>query len=286
MSFSLRQGLLWVVVAAAGCRGTVPEQVFTKPAPPEVPAAPSEPSGAWVPSPATSPSPYLIDHTAIVRVSADATTSREDSISSHLAARFVTEAGGRFRGHIAAFEVRGPGQPMGTPAGVVFPITFSGSITASGVVRSMEPDTLPECRSAVNAATLASRDLWMRLPDTLRIGTKWTDSTTATSCRDGVLLALTVSRAYRVTAAEGRGQDAVLLVSRTQRLRATGTGTQWGEAVRVEGAGDGEMALRLSASTGAVLDAVGRSTLTLSFVSARRRQRVDQATVTRIAAAK
>ncbi|MBI1808379.1 MAG: hypothetical protein HYR75_00660 [Gemmatimonadetes bacterium] len=216
-----------------------------------------------------------------VRVEQDSVV-HVDSVASHVDVSFAMARTGYFAGHVTAFHALGPGGSSAVPAALVLPLPFSGRIDTKGTVALVPPSPSSECSSPAPAVVLSSRDLWIRVPDTVRVGSTWDDSSTTSLCRDGIPLLSTIRRSYRVEKTEMRGSVLALVVSRDQRSSLDGAGSQRGEPVRISGTGEGRMTLSLAASTGAVLEAAGHSTLTLTFTSARRTQHVQQFVVTSV----
>jgi hypothetical protein len=169
--------------------------------------------------------------------------SINSSYSQPLALTSVSRAVGRFDGHGGiAFE--GPGQ---------------GSCTALS-----------------SAAFESTRDLWVRWPADVVVGTRWRDSTVASACRDGVPLRVTIVRNYRVTAASTDTLTRLIDVERTSTVSVTGRGLLRGDSITVSGEGSGSARLRVAAATGWLFDGNGSSALQLRAVSKARTQVVDQ----------
>ena len=253
----------------------MPEQVLTKPVPAIIAATSAPDRGPWEPHPNGVASSYAIVQTATVRMQQDSSV-RVDSVASHTDVFLAVSPAGRFAGTVTAFSTRGEGQVFATPPGVTVPVTFSGSITTAGTAQLTLPEPGTACVSAAATVVLSSRDLWLRLPDTVRLGATWHDSSAMVVCRDGIPLRLNARRSYHVERADTTGGSVAIVVARSQQLVLEGSGKQWGEDVRVYGTGAGDMMLRVSARTGTVLDANGRSTLELTFTSTRTVQRVRQ----------
>ncbi len=275
--------VLAVVAGVSACRPPVPEQVLRSPAP--TPAKP--PLGAhaewWTPRANDDSITFVIDATSVLHVFQD-TVARTDSISAHTEVLWRGVTAGRFSGRVAVFATR-MGNTTALFSSGALPVTFSGDARTPASVRLASP--APSCMAPAPAATVAAaiystRDLWFRLPDTLRIGTVWQDTATMVQCRDGIPLRLNSVRSYRVTQTESVAAAVVLVITRDQHLTLTGRGDQWGEEVAADGAGNSQMTFRVSAATGAVITAEGTGVLELRFGGTRRMQRVRQMTVTRI----
>ena len=253
----------------------MPEQVLTKPVPATAARAVRPDLGPWEPLPNGVGSSYAIGQAAVIRIEQDS-SERVDSLASRIDVFLAVSPAGRFAGTITAFSTNGAGQLFTTPPGVTLPVTFSGSITAAGNSLLTLSAPRPACASAAFTVALSARDLWLRMPDTVRLGATWHDSSAATACRDGIPLRTSLRRSYRVERADTTAGDVAIVVTRSQQMVLEGSGKQFGEDVRVFGTGTGNMVLRVSASTGTVLDANGQSTLELTFTSARTVQRVRQ----------
>lgn len=273
--------MLLAVAAQTGCRGVVPEQVLTKPGPVPLAAAPSLGAGPWEQRPNGIGSSYAIVQTATIRIAQDSSV-RIDSIASQSAVFLAVSPGGRFAGTITAFSTKGAGQAFAPPPGVLLPVSFGGTITKTGVVELTLPAAESACASAASAVALSARDLWLRAPDTVRLGATWSDSSTTVTCRDGIPLRMSVRRHYHVERADASGGEMAIVVTRNQRVVIGGVGKQWGEDVRVTGTGAGDMVLRLSTKTGTLLGADGSATLELTFTGTRTEQRVQQRVEARI----
>ncbi len=185
---------------------------------------------------------------------------------------------GRVNGTITAFRVQSGGSATaGAPAGLTLPFAFVGDYSARGqqlVVTT--PRSPTPCASAQLSVTQAVRDLWFRAPDTLRVGTTWTDSTSYTLCRDGLPLQASVRRTFRVTGVSDRDGRTIITTLRTSRTSLSGGGRQAGDAISVDGAGNGELTYELDASAGAILSARGTTTFEFVLRSKLRAQRVRQ----------
>ena len=281
---SLVSALVLVGVAGvSACRPPVPEQVLHPSMP--TPAGPLLGARAewWVPRSSGDSMTFVIDAMSSLQVAQD-TTVRTDSTSAHTELLWRGVTSGRFSGRVGVFVTR-TGNTSTPVSPNTLPLAFSGDARTSGSVLLSSPTpscAAPAPAAAVAAAIYSTRDLWFRLPDTLRVGTVWQDTATMVQCRDGIPLHLSAVRSYRVARTEDSDDGVVVVITRGQHLTLSGRGDQWGEAVSAEGAGDSQMSLRVSASTGALLTAEGTGVLELRFGGTRRMQRVRQTTMTRI----
>jgi len=283
---TFRKDLFTVVAACAlitACRGgAVPNQVLTKPAPVSVAAPAARTAGPWGYRPSTQRQGFTVDQTAVIAIRLD-TAARTDTISTHAEITFTRATSGGMSGSISAFAVQGSGRAAATPAGITLPFPFRAESPASGLQLDFTaPRDATPCSSVALAAMQSMRDLWFKAPDTLRVGTTWSDSASYVVCRDAVPLRATARRSFRVSQSSERDGRVVLTISRILRSTLDGTGAQFGETVSVNGAGSGSIDYELDTSVGEVLSAKGTSTLDLTLKSRVRTQVVRQTVEIRI----
>src|SRR5579862_893065 len=125
------------------------------------------------------------------------------------------------------------------------------------------------------------RDLWIPLPDTLRVGVTWSDSTSFFICRSGIPLRATVWREFLVTAAGDSGGRVVLKLSRNARTSIVGHGEQAGAPVNVFGSGFGQLLYALDAISGQIIAFHGSATTDLSLQARGRAEHVHQVSALR-----
>jgi hypothetical protein len=218
----------------------------------------------------------------VVAVRVD-TVARTDTLSTHAELAFTRATTGGTSGNVSAFAVQGSGRVAATPAGITLPFPFRADYSVSN--RQLDftapRDAMP-CSSVPLAAMQSMRDVWFRAPDTLRVGTTWSDSSSYVVCRDAIPLRAAARRSFRVSGFAERDGRVVLTISRVSRSTLDGTGAQFGETVGVSGAGSGSLDYELDASSGEILSAKGNSTLDLTVKSRVRTQVVRQTVEIRI----
>ena len=111
----------------------------------------------------------------------------------------------------------------------------------------------------------------------------WTDSSTYSVCRGGVLFRFARVATYRRDAAR-QVSDSLAQVFRAVDLVVVGTGSQWQQAVEATGHGTSADTLMIHTRRLQLQSVSGTSRLELSFKSALRLQHFVQTTTTRIAA--
>lgn len=277
------------VAAAAGCallsacqHGPVPNQVLTKPAPVRAPSPAISHSGAWRFEPSTALQRFTIDQRAVVSIDAD-TTAQPDTLISHAEVSFTAPTAQGVSGSVTAFLVGSSGRAAATPAGLEIPFSFRAAYSTPDVQLSiLAPADTSSCSSTQRAAVQSARDLWFRAPDTLHVGSTWSDSASYVTCRDGIPLRSVVHRMFHVAGASTRNGRTLLSISRLIRTRIDGRGSQFGDSIVVSGSGNGQLTYDLDPASGEVISASGSSTLDISLRGSQRTQIVRQTAEIRI----
>jgi hypothetical protein len=268
----------------AACRSAaVPNQVLTKPVPVAVVAPVTRTIGPWLYRPSSQRQTFVVDQRAAIAIRLD-TSTQTDTVSSHAEVAFSSApATSAISGSVDAFLVASAGHAAATPPGLAIPIPVRADYSARTQQLDVNvPHDAAPCSSAELAVVQSLRDLWLKPPDTLRIGSTWEDSSSYVMCRADIPLRVTAHRAFRVTGSIERNGRLLLEISRQSRTKIEGAGAQFGEAVTVSGAGSGQLAYDLDPANGGVVSARGNATLDLTFRSRLRTQVVRQAVETRI----
>jgi hypothetical protein len=161
-------------------------------------------------------------------------------------------------------------QPLALPA----PARAVGRYDAAGAIVFGGPGQ-SSCTALTSAAFEATRDLWVKWPAEVVVGTQWSDSATIAACRDGIPLQVTIVRDYRVRAVAPDSTDAID-VERKSRVRISGHGTLRGDTVTMSGEGSGTATIKMAPHAGWPLDGNGTSTLELRAAGKNRTQVLNQ----------
>lgn len=274
-------GLGCALLVAACQRGPVPNQVLTKPTPVSAPAPAVRGNGPWLYRPSTAAQHFVIDQRAVVTIGVD-TTARPDTLTSHAEVSF-THGARAVTGSVAAFLVGDAARAPATPQGLQVPFSFSASYASADLQLAINTpaDSVP-CSSTGRATLQSLRDLWFQAPDTLRVGSTWSDSASYVTCRDGIPLRSVVHRMFHVAAAAERDGRVVLSIARLARTVIDGRGLQFGDSVAVTGSGNGQMTYDFDPVRGELISARGSSTLDISLRGSQRTQIVRQTAEIRI----
>jgi hypothetical protein len=234
-----------------------------------------------------APHAHRVSITATLESRVD-TVVRFDSVRSELRAtwREPTSVSGWPRGLIGtidAYAVAVGGDSLAVVPGLPLPLTFAATQRSAQTQPEFSAPDAASCASLAGGVVQGVRDLWLSLPDTLRAGATWRDSTTYVVCRDSIPLEFTVVRTFEVGQSASVGAEGVVTtIMRRTLSQFRGTGTQFGEPVTIEGSGEGMMIYEVGLSGARVRGATGDAVLTLTLRGSRRVQELTQRSRTEI----
>ncbi len=271
-----------LLLVAGACSAPIPRQSPTPVESPAPIAAPATPS-LWVIAGDLLAREYLVEQAAEISVTTDSVTST-DSSTLVVAASVRSTAGGGVSGLVRSATVRVAAVNDSVFPGVALPLVFSGAPPSRGIQHALTGRTLPAdpCQSPAHVLLGSIRDLFVPLPDTLKIGTTWADSSVSESCRGGARLAGGTTRRFSVRRYEVRDGLPVLLVDHRSTSRLRGTATRGGDTTVVEGLGSGGGEFVIDALTGAVVSVTTSTTLEVTIRGTIRSERARQLLRTRV----
>ena len=165
-----------------------------------------------------------------------------------------SEAVSRIGGTIDRLERQSHAQASEAEAATGLPLPFSGRILSGGLVldslAGRVVGTVADCENAgLNQMAVVQRNLPV-VPFVLRTGMSWTDSSTVAACTGTVPVQLTTVRNYRVLGEARNSGSPAIVLDRTDRITATGEGTQGQHRIGVQAAGTGSARIFLEPGTG------------------------------------
>jgi len=268
--------------ATAACHARVPEQAPSAPRPVESPRTEPVPR-FWVPRASAVTTEYVLEQRARVVTTTDSGVA-EDSVSLVVAASARAVPSSGMAGLIHEVSIAAPGTgPIPMP-GVTLPYAFSASAVPLGAqyLPVGQPPVADPCKAPIHIALVSVRDLLIRAPDSLRVGSAWSDSGTSTTCRDGVHISLRARRQFLVTDAQRREEGWVLAITRTAATALRGEATRGTDTTRVDGTGSSTLRYQVAASTGAIISALGTGSVEILVRGALRAERALQTSSVRI----
>ncbi len=161
---------------------------------------------------------------------------------------------------------------IGPVQSVQLPVKISAVFTGSGI--AMEGETAAGKCDPV-ASTLASdlRNLIPMVPSQLTPGMSWSDSVQTGGCQAGIPTLLNLRRIFLVSG-ETRGQgQPMLVILRTDTIRARGEGSQLQHRVALQAEGSGRATYHFDPAIGKVVQLRTEQNLNLSFTASARTTR-------------
>jgi len=165
---------------------------------------------------------------------------------------------------------------------------FSATVTMTGNVLAFQSSARTECDSALSPVVAAARELLVQVPLSFTDSTEWQDSTSTTTCRDGIPVTTSAVHHYRVVGATTFDSTAAVELSRTSTLTIAGSGTpryRTNGTFQITGTGSATASLYLDSHSGALLGGSATGNADVTVTTARGQlpfhQQVTQ-TITRV----
>ncbi|MEP6779769.1 MAG: hypothetical protein ABJC26_07765 [Gemmatimonadaceae bacterium] len=298
--------LIALLVAVGGCSKAVaptPVVVAAPPPPPEPVVVVQPAITSWT-IPATFASTwYLTEVSATLE-----TDSLGHAIMEHVETRALIALQGRrdslgglrANGQVDSFTVRGLERallplnqsdkattaPLAAVPASSLAVAFDASIEAHNIRVTTRPPLANECDRAESGATNLVRELLIRVPKTLSVGTTWRDSTAGFRCRLGVPITSFTRASYVVDRMEKVSGRTMLIVRRSTETQLDGNLKSSWRTLSITGTGRATQNIRIDAVTGVIQSIDGDGTLILRLNDSARRdgqgtQEVRQTTKSR-----
>ncbi len=184
-------------------------------------------------------------------------------------------------GFISAFQIEPDQTTQLLPPGVfTFPLGFDGNISNHNIsLHSSGPSQLTpitQCSdSSQTVLSTVSRDLIV-VPHEMTPNESWQDSTSSSLCSGSLPVVVSVVRNYRITGETAVNGIPALKLERTERLLASGEGSQGQHLITVSGAGTGEAQVYIDRASGLLLASTAKNQMELFIKSSGRIQNFTQ----------
>jgi len=166
---------------------------------------------------------------------------------------------------VDTFATTVPGR-AGAPQPTELPVQIKGWMTPDSLV--VTPDSVnAQCNPIESAARSDLQTLVVRFPTTLTPGMVWQDSVDITGCQSLIPTTIHISRFFRVAGEAPPGGAGIVVVERSDSIRAHGEGAQQQHHVVVDAIGDGRTVYYLSASDGRLVRANTDQRLDIAVVT-------------------
>lgn len=269
---NIRFTVVTLSILLTACRSSSPISTGTSAPiqPAELPTSiPVTSATSWQISPVTALRRYQVSTTAILE-----TSGVRDSVRSEITlsvSQQALETTGLVSGTIDNFAMQ-PGSHIGPPAITPqLPSAFSGNLRQSELRLEQNVD----CNTQFPVAAVIQKIVW-NLPRELRLGQSWTDSSTIPSCNGNIPVTLKTVRTYRVAGEDKSAGAQRLLITRIDRIRSAGEGSQEQHQVRTSSSSTGTVNLWIDLQNGSLLRSVAEYSGTVTVTASGRSQTFAQ----------
>jgi hypothetical protein len=159
---------------------------------------------------------------------------------------------------------------IGTVRSIQLPIQISGSFT-NGVLTINPEAAGSTCNAASSMLVTDLHNLLIRFPEQLSTGVSWRDSAGVAGCQAGVPTAIHTIRSYVVSGDASYNGHPVLLILRTDTIRARGEGGLQQHRISIEATGTGTAIYYLETAIGQIVRLTVGQLLDLAITTSAKR---------------
>jgi hypothetical protein len=160
---------------------------------------------------------------------------------------------------------------------------FHGALSTQGKLQSTVQLQSAGCSSTSNSTASRIYELILPYPkDTVRIGDKWSDTVSSTSCHGRTPLTQRTIREFEIKEFTTWHQRSAVEVQRLASITFAGASSETNTHLSASGSGSGEATLLIDRNTGALLESVAHTKSMLTIVTSRGEFPFTQVTSTHI----
>ena len=265
------------VCLTAACTGTV--QQPGRPTPlPSLPNPVLLPPGtdSWTFSYAPGSISYQVSRSASIESQSDSGNHREISTNTTHELLTLEVAGDtiHFTAAVDTFSTMTQGI-IGPVQSVQLPVQLSGSLVGDSIIIST--DSLAEnCNPVSSALSADLHNLLVRFPAPLSQGSKWGNSVELKACEGMIPTTAYITRSYTVSGESTYEGFPVLVVQRTDIIRAHGDGGLQQHRLTLDASGTGKAVYYLSPRDGRIMRLNSGQDLDLAFTASGKVHRFKQ----------
>lgn len=183
-------------------------------------------------------------------------------------------------GTVLNFQVNADKPDSLSPSSFEFPMIFSGKIADHNIFlrpsNSNKPTSLLPCNDSLQILlSVINRDLVI-VPTEISTDQGWQDSTSSMICSGSVPVDVSMLRNYRITGETIVDGMSALQLERTEKLLASGQGSQGQHQISISGVGTGRGQIYVDRVTGTLLSLTATNEIELSIKSSGRTQMFTQ----------
>ena len=273
--------IFFLVIASAltACSPTpratsTPSPVTAKPASSPVPLS-------WHPSRQPSLLRYTLQDSSVLSISSDSTTKQIPFITTAFLQLMISSIGDSFTfsGRSDSVLVHSELQKT-TPIDTM--LRIFGTISRQGAITQVQSPANSLCKIGIEPAIARITSLLVKIPETISINSRWTDSSTTIICHGKTALRQTVIRSYHVIADTIWGEHSALRVEDSTLLTISSVEGDSTNHIFATGNGLTATVLLLDANTGALLESSSHGSVLLTISTTRGTLPFRQFSFTRI----
>jgi hypothetical protein len=195
----------------------------------------------WMPEQVPGTRQYLIEDSSTTFINDDPThTSLLQTATTYSLSLISLADSFSFTAKVDSISTSSASFPGASTVNKSFSQTVHGTLSNSGEMSAVITDASSSCQEGVDAAGMRVFELTQYYPKrAIKIGDKWADTISATSCRGKIMLHQEIIREYQLLELTNWKEHAVAKIQRNVSTRATGTSSESQNYLTATGFGAG-----------------------------------------------
>ena len=222
---------------------------------------------------------YQISRSAAIESLSDSGGSKRE-ISTNVTNEVLTmmaagDTGISFTAVVDTFSTTTQGL-IGPVSTVQLPVEVTGLLTSQAMTISGDTGTTSKCNPVLSTLVSDLRSLLTRFPTELPPGMVWRDSVESSGCQAAIPTTSRTISAYVVSSKVDYEGESVLVVQRSDTVRAYGEGAQQQHSVKLDASGTGNAVYYLDTKDGRIVRITAGQELSLTITTSGRSHRFKQ----------
>gem|GEM_PF-3078031 len=238
----------------------------------------------WMPKQAPGIRQYLIEDSSTTLISDDPThTSLLQTTTTYSLSLIALADSFSFTAKVDSMSTSSASSPRTSIVDKSFAQTIHGTFSNSGEISAVIGDTPSSCQGGVDAAGMRVFELTQHYPkQAIKIGDKWTDTISATSCRGKITLHQQIIREYQLLELTNWNEYAVAKIQQNVSTTTTGTSSETQNHLTAIGSGAGTIMFYADRTSGFLRESSGHSESKFTITTSRGSYPFTQNITTRI----
>jgi hypothetical protein len=260
-----------VLLTLVACTQGQPHSPNAPPAPAHEARAVTE-IESWSPRLTSSSHQYFLRDSSVISINNDTSKQPLPIETTMIYSVIISPSGDSYSvtGKVDSSTINSRLQMTGISSDTTSINIFHGILSRRGELQLSSGEQPTNCSSSSNAATTRIYELILPyLTDKIKIGDKWSDTLSITSCHGRTPLTQRMVREFEVTKFTTWHQQSVVEVRRLTSITFTGTSSETNTHLSANGSGSGEATLVIDRNTAALLESVSHTKSMLTIVTSR-----------------